>query len=282
MMDSKTKPSYTMRSGLGSNNKSFMTATKRSDRIVPIVAQGKSKKFWGSSKSLKPVDVLNRKQDEIEGRDEAISTSGDFEPHMEEIDEKKEDTVTVEIETMIDQPNQSTVSTIESSHYTSMNAPFLCITNLMDDIGIGKDIVLESLISVFSYQKSDDIALSSTVPLPNVSMNSNEIHKFKSNAVKYSPHQFRSLVMKKFDIASVENNCVSYNGIGSTAMSIHMKTNSDDLVPKQNQVLVQIEVTFVNQTSLFHLILIMSNIFLVVLYNFFRLALSLPWTLNID
>jgi hypothetical protein len=276
-MDSKTKPSYTMRSGLGSNNKSFMTATKRSDRIVPIVAQGKAKKFWGSSKSLKSVDVLHRKQDEIEGRDEAISTSGDFELHMEEIDEKKEDTVTVEIDTMIDQPNQSTVWTIGSSHYTSINAPFLCITTLMDDIGIGKDIALESLISVFN-----DIALSSTVPLPNVSMNSNKIHKFKSNAVKYSPHQFRSLAMKKFDITSVENNCVSYNGIGSTAMSIHMKTNSDDLVPKQNQVIVQIEVIFVNQISLFHLILTNSNFFLIVFYNFFRLALSLPWTLSFD
>lgn len=281
--DSKKKHSYTMRSGLGSNNKSFMTASKRSDRIVSIVAQGKSKKFLGSSsRTLKPVDVLHIKQDEIEGRDEAISTSDDVEQHTEEIDEKKEDTVTDEIETIIDQPNQSTVSTIGSSHYTSLNAPFLCMTTLMDDIAIGKDIVMESLSSVFSNRKSDDIALFSTIPFPNVSMNTNEIHKFKSNAVKYSPHQFRSLVMKEVDITSVENNCVSYNGVGSTAMSIQMKTNSDDLVPKQNQVLVQIEVIFVNQSSLLNLILAKSNFFLILFYNFFRQAPSLPWTLNYD
>jgi hypothetical protein len=252
-----------------------MSASKRKDRIVSIVADGKVKKsmMGSSTKSLQQLDGSK----EIEARDEAKDLLNDHELDEEQIIEMKDDMHTNERVTNVDEQNQSAAVAPIGSSYTSMDTPFTCVTTFMHDIEAGKDIVLGELMSFFSDKKSDNTTSSSTY-FPNVSTNSNESYKFKSNAVNYSANQFKKIAMKKIDITAIESSYVSYKGIGSTATSMYIKKSSDDLVPRQNQVLVQIEVCVTE--ILFYLFSAKSNILIFQILNYYRLALSRPWTLK--
>jgi hypothetical protein len=110
---------------------------------VSIVADGKVKKStMGSSKSLKQVD----QQEDIEERDEKSDFLNKYEVDIEKIIEARADMDEDERVTTVDQQNKSTEAPIESSS-NSKTASYFCLTTIMNDVEIGKSIVVEELSS---------------------------------------------------------------------------------------------------------------------------------------